>query len=119
MRTDFRYSACPPWARLQVVGDLDLSTDHRLCDVVDLLLLTGCTEVELDLEGVTFIDAHALHVLDQERARLVAAGGEVSVVAASASLLFVAGLAGYDSLLPELDAPPRLVLLRQAGADDP
>lgn len=119
MRTDFRYSACPPWARLQVVGDLDNSTDRSLHDVVDLLLLTGCTEVELDLECVTFIDAHALQALDQERARLVAAGGQVSVVAASSSLLFVAGLAGYDSLLPELEAPPRLVLLHQAGAGDP
>ena len=37
-----------------------------------------------------------------------------TVVAASSCMLFVAGLAGYDNLLPEPDAPPRLVLVPQA-----
>lgn len=102
---NFQFCCSPPVARLRAVGELDLATRDRLRDVLGCLRFRGCTQVEVDLAAVTFIDACTLRVLHAEQRRLLLEGGSLEVVAASAFHQFVARLAGYEALLaPEV--PP-------------
>jgi anti-anti-sigma factor len=117
MRTDFQYTCAPPRARLRVVGELDASTNDRLCDVLDCLHFRRCNQVEVDLAAVTFIDASSLRVLHTEQRRLLVDGGSLEVVAASKCHQLVARLAQYDGLLaPERGAAgggrPQLTMLQ-------
>jgi anti-anti-sigma regulatory factor len=112
MRTSFQFSCDPPLARLRITGELDLDASDRLLDVLGCLAFRGCTQVELDLDGVDVVDAHTLHLLDQEQRRLtVAGGGSLRVVAGSGCYRLVSRLAGYDNLQPADEQPPRLTVL--------
>ena len=86
MRTNFQFSCDPPLARLRVTGELDFTTRDQLLDVFASLSCRRCNRVELDLDGITFIDLSALEVLDQEQRRLTESGGTLQVVAASSRM---------------------------------
>lgn len=100
MRTDLQLAYDPPVALLRIAGELDLSTRARLRDAFCCVARQGCTQVRVDLEGITFIDASSLRLLHVEQHRLVQAGGDLEVVAASARYLLVSGAAGYPNLQP-------------------
>ena len=112
MRTDFQISCEPPLARLRLSGELDLMTADRLQDLLDQTDVAGCTHVEVDLEGVTFIDARSLGLLDRHQRRLASAGGGLVVVAASPCHVRVSELAGYENLHPGPGIRRRLTLVR-------
>ena len=105
MRTIFHFTCHPPDALICLTGDVDLVSRDRLLEVLHRVRARDCREVALDLADVTFIDAHSLRILDDERRRLEAFGGALRVVAASDACLLVTALAGYDRLSPSADAP--------------
>lgn len=101
MRTDIQYQYDPPHALLCLSGELDLATRTGLRDAFGAVRIRGCTRVDVDAEGVTFIDASCLGVLAREQRRWVGDGGELTVIAGSRYYRLVAGLAGHDELLPD------------------
>ena len=111
MRTSFQFSCDPPLARVRITGELDLAANDRLLDVLRCLAFRRCTHVELDLDGVSVVDAHTLRLLAEEQQRLVDTGGGLRVVAASGCFRLVSRLAGYDNLQPADEQPPRLTVL--------
>lgn len=110
-QTDIRYVCDPPLARVRIIGELDLTTDDQLHETFTYLHGTGCIRLQLDLEAVTFIDAHSLGVLHAEQRRLRAIGGTLDVVAASSRVVRVTELARYDELRPTIPS--------QRAAGDP
>jgi anti-anti-sigma factor len=114
VQTDFQMSYAPPLGRVRITGELDLSTGEELQDVLDRSTAQGCTLLELDLVGVSFVDAHTLGILDRHQRWLTRIGGELEVVAASHHYLVVADLAGYDNLRPVAHERPQLRLYRQS-----
>ncbi|MFC7496122.1 MULTISPECIES: STAS domain-containing protein [unclassified Nocardioides] len=112
MRTDLSLVCAPPMARLAFSGELDLASLAHLRAVLLRVRLRGCDHVEVDADGVTFVDAATLRALHQEQRRLRHAGGSLEVVAASPAYLLVSGLAGYDNLEPVSGRQRRLTLLR-------
>jgi anti-sigma B factor antagonist len=87
-------------AKVRVTGELDLATNDRLREGLRSVMARGCARLELDLAGVSFIDASSLRVLDQEQRRFAESGGTLEVVAASRCHLRVSELAGYRNLQP-------------------
>jgi len=105
VRTVFDVELRPPLARLRITGELDLASHERLVETTAWLRRHGCSEVELDLAGVAFIDASTLRVLHREQMRLMLTGGRLRVVAASAYHQVVSRLAGYPGLMAPPDRP--------------
>jgi anti-anti-sigma factor len=99
MRTAIRVTCDPPYARLEVDGELDVVTEPLLEAVLTCLRLREATRVSADLSGVSFIDAHTLSMLYVEQRRLRAAGGDLLVVGASVRYSRTCRLAGYTSLV--------------------
>jgi len=84
MRATFQFITCtPPAARVRIAGDLDLASGEELEDVLGSLEEVGCTQVELDLDALTFIDLPVLDLLRHKQQRLRGSGGNLRVVAAS------------------------------------
>ena len=104
MRTSVHVTSSPPRALIRLAGDIDLLVRDRLCELLLRLRSENCTDLVVDLDDVTFIDAHSLGMLDEERRRLEGAGGALRVVAASDACLLVADLAGYMRLRPPAGA---------------
>jgi anti-anti-sigma regulatory factor len=102
MRAAFHFVTCaPPSARIRIAGDLDLDSGDDLEDVLESLEDAGCTQVELDLDALTFIDLPVLDLLRHEQRRLRVAGGGLRVVAASAWFADECVQAEVYSLLPD------------------
>jgi anti-anti-sigma factor len=100
MRTDLQFTCIPPYGWLFISGELDLSTHNRLRDAFECLRLRGCTELELNLEGIQHIDAHTLGLIYQEQRRMIDLGGGLSVSRGSSTYRLVSRMAGYRSLQP-------------------
>jgi anti-anti-sigma regulatory factor len=111
MRATLTFAYDAPFAHVQMGGDLDLSTGEELTDVFTCLEMCGCTRLEVDADGVTFIDAYTLALLRREQRRLREAAGDLLVTSASSYYRLVCGLAEYDSLQPESDRSPQLTAL--------
>lgn len=105
MRTTVHVTSSSPRALIRLAGDIDLLVRDRLCELLLRLRSEGCTDLVVDLDDVTFIDAHSLGMLDEERRRLERVGGALRVVAASEACRRVADLAGYGRLRPPAAAP--------------
>jgi anti-anti-sigma factor len=65
----------PRAARVRASGELDLATAPRLQAKLEALLAGGCSDLDLDLEDVTFCDVAGLNMLLRVHAAAVAAGG--------------------------------------------
>lgn len=119
MRTRFHTTFDSLGACVRIEGDLDLTTTPALHDELTAVRATGSTRVELDLDEITFVDAHSLRLLDQEQRRLRDLGGELRVASASASFALISAVAGYADLLPETDDVPDLRSLAEAALPVP
>lgn len=83
-------------ATLAVRGELDIATAPRLRATVGDLMGQGVRHLEIDLDGVTFIDSTGMGALLWVSNRLGAAGGDLSAVhvhGAPARTLELAGIA--------------------------
>lgn len=86
--------------RVQVRGDLDLSTSPKLCDTL-IREISGGKSVVLDLSGVTFIDSTGLNTLIQALGACESNGGALMLcpdLPAQVSRVFQ--ISGLDALLP-------------------
>jgi anti-sigma B factor antagonist len=63
-----------------VSGDVDVTGTPAVVDCLDELVAAGCTEIRLDLSGVTFADASALGLLVRTKNRLESRQGSLRVV---------------------------------------
>lgn len=102
MRATFQLVACaPPTARVRIAGDLDLGSGEDLADVLTILQDAGCTQVELDLDAVTFVDLPVVDLLRHEQRRLRVAGGGLRIMTASHQFADECAQAEVYSLLPD------------------
>lgn len=106
-------------------GALDIARVSRLRSVLRDARHTGPGHVVVDLDTVSFLDACAVGVLNQQRARADADGGSLRVVRANGlvrDVLEVSGLArtlapaGVDDAAP---TRPALSCCRPGGAGEP
>lgn len=84
-------------ATLAVSGELDLATAPRLRATVGDLMGQGVRHLEIDLDGVTFIDSTGMGALLWASNRLVAAGGELHAVHVHGAPARALELAGIDA----------------------
>jgi anti-anti-sigma factor len=117
MWTDFQFACDPPKVRLQITGEIDFATKGQLRDLLLCFFRWRCTEVELDLSGISFIDLSCLRLLDREQRRCTEAGGSLEVVAASPCYFRITDIAGYENLQPPREREfPGLTLVHSASA---
>lgn len=82
--------------RLEVTGELDLSSCGAFLAHLDRLIQDGTGDVALDLSAVSFCDSTALQVLLDARQRLLTQGRRLRVVKPSRPVdrvLWLSGLA--------------------------
>ena len=119
MRTRFDTTYDALGARLRIAGDLDLTTSEGLAAELEAISTTGSTWVELDLDAVTFVDAHSLRLLGREQRRLHELGGGLRVAVASPCFCLISAVAGYPDLQPGAGRPLDLRRLADAALPDP
>lgn len=100
MQTDFEFICHPPLGRIRIFGELDAESVDHLTDVLESLVLRGCTHVKVDVEEVSYIDPTCLHVLHEVHRRLSLEGEGVALVGANEYHRLVTQHAGYAALLP-------------------
>ena len=83
---------------LQVVGEVDLSSAPLLRARIEELLHLGSRRLVVDLRGVGFMDSSGLSVLVASMKRMREAGGGLTVVSPSESILKVFTVTGLDRL---------------------
>jgi len=83
---------------IRVTGELDLSTVAAFDAELDRSLSSERLVVEL--EGVTFIDSSALRAVVRAQKRVVAAGGELALVAPTQPARRVLDIATLDRFVP-------------------
>lgn len=116
MWTDFQFACDPPKVRLQITGEIDFVTKGQLRDLLLFFSRWRCTEVKLDLTGISFIDLSCLRLLDREQRRCAEAGGSLEVVGASPCYIRITEVAGYGNLQPaRRRSAPKLTLVHSAS----
>jgi anti-anti-sigma factor len=91
---------------IELHGELDILTEHRLTARIDKLTCLGRSAVVMDLSGVTFMDASGLRLLLRTRNRVLARGGTLQVVPDSRWVAKVLRLIGTGFGLPLLKTLP-------------
>jgi anti-anti-sigma factor len=86
-------------AVLTFSGDLDVAVAQRFRQALVDLAEAGTVHLDLDLDGVTFLDSHGLSVLLHARSRVVRQGGSLHVVALSPQVQRVLETTGTCRLL--------------------
>jgi anti-anti-sigma factor len=85
--------------RIQVSGELDLSTVDVLREVLSAAVTGGVGDVELDMSSTVFCDSVGLCALATARQQLRSAGRRLRVVEASRAVHRVLDLSGFGSML--------------------
>ena len=80
-------------------GEVDYSVAARFREALVDLAEAGAVHLDLDLEGVTFIDSRGLSVLLHARRRCVRFGGSLRLVAVSPQVMRVLRITGLHHLL--------------------
>ena len=86
-------------AVLSFSGELDVSVAQRFRQALVDLAEAGTLHLDLDLDGVTFLDSHGLSVLLNARKRVMRQGGSLRVVALSPQVQRVLETTGTRALL--------------------
>ena len=86
-------------AVLSFSGEIDYAVAARFREALIDLAEAGVAHLDLDLEGVTFLDSRGLSVLLAARQRALRQGGSLQVVATSPQVLRVLRLTGLHHLL--------------------
>ena len=66
-------------ATVRLAGELDLSVSDELRDLLDGLITSGHSRIELDLDEIDFVDSRAIGVLIGAQKRAERAGGRIRV----------------------------------------
>jgi anti-anti-sigma factor len=85
MTSDLGFTCDPPTATLRLSGELDLNAYEQVTDLFWLVAACGCHDLELDLSGVSYVDAGTLYLLDAQRRRVTSDGGSFVVIAESST----------------------------------
>jgi anti-sigma B factor antagonist len=80
-------------------GEVDYAVAARFREALVDLAEAGAVHLDLDLDGVTFIDSRGLSVLLHARRRCLRQGGSLRVVAVSPQVLRVLRVTGLHHLL--------------------
>ncbi|MDP9101871.1 MAG: GAF domain-containing protein [Actinomycetota bacterium] len=98
----------PGIVTVTVVGEIDVTSVPLLRSLLDQAAVPGLPTVAIDLDGVTFCDAHGLGVLVSSENALHQRGSELIVRAAPTRLRQLFAMAGltylFDGDRPETDA---------------
>jgi anti-sigma B factor antagonist len=86
--------------RVAPVGELDLATVTPLRERLDELLEPECRSVVLDLRGVTFIDASALHLIVSRNTYARESGIEFAIIQGPPAVRRVFAITGLLDRLP-------------------
>ena len=86
----------PPWAVVEVAGELDLSNAPEFQGAVAERMTAGDVHVAIDLGGVTFMDSSALGVLVSSLKRAREQGGDVILIGVQGSPARVLEMTGLD-----------------------
>ena len=86
-------------ALLTFSGEIDYAVAARFRQALTDLAEAGAVHLDLDLDGVTFLDSRGLSVLLAARQRALRQGGSLQVVALSPQVLRVLRLTGLHRLL--------------------
>jgi anti-anti-sigma factor len=90
-------------ARLIVVGEIDLRTCNEIVDAAERLAADGCTELNIDLREVSFMDSSGLRALIAIHKQCAEAGRQLTIVPATEPVMTVFRLTGADTRLPFID----------------
>jgi len=90
-------------ARLEIFGELDLTSRAQLRQALAHHLMRGRCFVSVDLSGLTFLDAAGIGALVEEHHRFLAAHGQLVFRNAPQRVLRVLGLVGVEQELFLLD----------------
>jgi anti-sigma B factor antagonist len=97
---DVRVTHVDRHAVVQVVGELDFATVDLLSGALDEACATGA-DVQLDMSGVSFIDASTLGVLVRYRRKLADAGCDIEIVRPSHTVVRLLRLTGLVDFVAE------------------
>jgi len=87
----------PPHAHLTVTGELDLGSTRDVRRHVDLAVADGRTEITVDAQGVTFIDAAGLAPFVRLRNATVAGDGVLTFVGVSGAFARVCRMTNLEA----------------------
>jgi anti-anti-sigma factor len=97
----------PGVVEIAVAGELDLSTVPQLPPVFAEALAGRPRLVELDLDGVPFMDSSGINLLVRTRRQASAAGSELVITRIQPTVHRVLSIFGLaDVLCPDIEAPP-------------
>jgi len=85
---------------LTLRGEVDVYTAPALKDKLVDLIESGCTNVVVDLEGVSFIDSSGLGVLVSGLRRARERDGAVRIVCTRENILKIFRITGLDKVFP-------------------
>lgn len=88
----------PHAVQLTALGELDIFTARLVSRTLGAALDVGCRDVELDVAGVTFVDASALGVLARMYGALIADDATVAIVAPSPSFRRLCKMTALDTV---------------------
>lgn len=108
MQFSIRSTVTPPDVRLNLDGELDIFTAGQVRQAISQAIWSGCRRVQLDAEGVTFVDASALGVLVRARELMRSCAGTMEIVSFSPVFLRLCVLTELVSLLAPPTGSPEL-----------
>jgi anti-anti-sigma factor len=104
----------PRGVRVRVHGEVDLATVGSIRRTIDECVAGGCERLVLDLQGVRFLDCAGVHLALETDAAARAAGWELLLIPAPASVHRVFEIAGVADRLPFVEASHALAVPRTA-----
>jgi anti-sigma B factor antagonist len=88
-----------PAVRLVATGEIDSSSAPTVRTRLDEVLGKGCTDLTIDLSGVTFLDSAGLCVLAAAHRRATRSGVRLQVIATSRAVIRPMQITGLYDLL--------------------
>lgn len=100
MELDIQIKHDPNQCELVLKGEIDVYTAPKLKAELVATIESGCANVVVDLEGVTFIDSSGLGVLVSALRRARERGGAVRIVCTRENILKIFRITGLDKVFP-------------------
>jgi anti-sigma B factor antagonist len=100
MELNIRTERQPNQCELTLTGEVDVYTAPRLKEALVEAIESGCTNIVVDLEGVSFIDSSGLGVLVSALRRARERDGAVRIVCTRESILKIFRITGLDKVFP-------------------